>query len=71
MIALTSPRVLASRMLLAVGPWYDWGKINVVNMDAPSLDEEVEGDVRYFDLQWLGIHLSIQFGRAPRAGGRR
>lgn len=58
---------IGRRALSAIEPFYDWGKINVTNMDARTMDEVVEGDVRYFDLQWFGIHLSFQIGRTPKA----
>lgn len=54
------------RIIAAVEPWYDWGTISITKLDALSEDEIVEGDVRYVDLQWFGIHLSLQFGRTPR-----
>lgn len=71
MIALATSRAAASRLLRAIEPFYDWGKINVVNLDAQSFDDQFEGDVRFFELQWLGIHLSFQFGRTPRSDGGR
>jgi predicted porin len=54
------------RIIAAIEPWYDWGKISITNLDARTESETVEGDVRYVDLQWFGIHLSIQFGRTPK-----
>lgn len=54
------------KIIAAVEPWYDWGTISVTNLNARSENEIVEGDVRYVDLQWFGIHLSLQFGRTPR-----
>lgn len=71
MIALPSPRAAASRVLRAITPWYDWGTVNVSNMDAATAADEVHGDVRYFDLQWFGIHLGFQSGRTPRRTGSR
>jgi hypothetical protein len=56
---------IGSGVVRAVEPWYDWGSINVVNMDAQSFDDQVEGEVRYFDIQWFGIHLGFQIGRTP------
>jgi predicted porin len=54
------------RIIAAIEPWYDWGKISITNLDARTENEIAEGDVRYVDLQWFGIHLSIQFGRTPK-----
>jgi hypothetical protein len=58
------------RIIAAIEPWYDWGKISITNLNARADAETVEGDVRYVDLQWLGIHLSLQFGRTPKRARR-
>lgn len=65
----TAIGTIARRVLRAVEPFYDWGPINVTNMDARTAAEVVEGDVRYFDLQWFGIHIGLQFGRTPKREG--
>lgn len=64
---LTPPSPLA-KLLRRLEPWYDWGTINTVNMDARTDAEQVEGDVYRFELQWLGLHLGIQIGRTPKRG---
>lgn len=61
----TRPRLLAN-ILRRLEPWYDWGTINTVNMDARTDAEQVEGDVYRFELQWLGLHIGIQIGRTPK-----
>ena len=35
-------------------------------MDAATARDEIRGDVRYFDLQWLGMHFRVQCGFTPR-----
>jgi hypothetical protein len=56
------------KILRRLEPWYDWGTINTVNMDARTGAEQVEGDVYRFELQWLGLHLGFQIGRTPKRG---
>jgi hypothetical protein len=51
--------------LYAVQPWYDWGRINVFRLDATTEAEMTEGLVRYFEIQWFGVHLGIIVGRTP------
>lgn len=53
------------RALSAIEPWYNWGLVTVERLDAVSEDHGNEGDVRFFDLQWFGLHLSFQIGRTP------
>lgn len=53
------------RALSAIEPWYNWGSVTVERLDAVSEDHGNEGDVRFFDLQWFGLHLSLQIGRTP------
>jgi len=53
------------RVLYAVQPWYDWGRINVFRLDAITEAEMTEGLVRYFEIQWFGVHLGIIVGRTP------
>jgi hypothetical protein len=57
------------RLWAAIEPWYDWGTVNTTNMDARSEADVVEGEIRFFDLQWLGLHVGVQFGRAPKREG--
>lgn len=56
---------IIKRALSAVEPWYNWGSVGVERLDAVSEDHGNEGDVRFFDLQWFGLHLSFQIGRQP------
>lgn len=56
---------IIKRALSAMEPWYNWGSVSVERLDAVSEDHGNEGDVRFFDLQWFGLHLSFQFGRQP------
>lgn len=51
----------------ALEPWYDWGKIGVESMESlrPS-KTATDGEVRFFELQWLGIHIAFQIGRTPK-----
>lgn len=58
------------RVLAAVEPWYDWGRINVFRLDARTEEECTEREVRYVELQWLGLHVGVQIGRTPRKGRR-
>jgi hypothetical protein len=61
------------RLLSAIEPWYNWGEIHVERMEGmrPGADDFPqavgEGAVRFFELQWFGIHLAVQFGRTPKA----
>jgi hypothetical protein len=57
------------RFLNAIEPWYDWGTTNTFRLDAqsPTFEDEAEGDVRFFTLQWFRLHLEIQVGRTPKA----
>ncbi|KQM64691.1 MULTISPECIES: hypothetical protein [unclassified Sphingomonas] len=58
-------RSIIKRTVAAVEPWYNWGAVTVERLDAVSEDHGNEGDVRFFDLQWFGLHLSFQIGRTP------
>lgn len=58
-------RNIIKRAVAAVEPWYNWGSVTVERLDAVSEDHGNEGDVRFFDLQWFGLHLSFQIGRTP------
>lgn len=73
---IPAPVCLANRLrrlLAAIEPWYDGGKIHVERMqgmrlgDGGHLEAGGEGPVRYVELQWFGIHLAVQFGRTPKA----
>lgn len=54
-----------NRALSALEPWYNWGAVTVERLDTVNEDQGNEGDVRFFDLQWFGLHLSFQIGRQP------
>lgn len=64
------------RVISAVEPWYNWGTIHVERMQEIRVDESGrlhvggEGPVRYFELQWFGIHFAVQIGRTPKPEGR-
>lgn len=61
------------RFITAAEPWYDWGEIYVERMqevrvaDGGRLETGGEGAVRYFQIQWFGLHLGFQLGRTPKA----
>lgn len=63
----------ARRFITAIEPWYMWGQIGVERLqelraeDGSWIQSGGEGEVRYFEIQWLGIHLQIQLGRTPKA----
>lgn len=48
-------------------PWYDWGKTDAFRIDSVERDfsDESSAEVRYFELQWFGLHFAVQFGRTP------
>lgn len=48
------------RFIKAIEPWYDWG-----GSVFERLDGEGEGDGRFFTLEWLGLHITIFYGRQP------
>ena len=59
-----------ARILRAIEPWYDWGIFNVERMEGSTSERDGGyGDVRYFQLQWFGIHIAVQFGRTPKREG--
>ncbi|MEG3176164.1 hypothetical protein U1872_07990 [Sphingomonas sp. RB3P16] len=73
---IPAPVCLANRLrrlLGAIEPWYNWGEVHVERMqevrfgDGSHIEAGGEGPVRYVELQWLGIHLAVQFGRTPKA----
>ena len=57
-------RRAGKRIMAALVPYCDWGTTLVENMDARTESELVDGPVRFFDLQWLGLHVAFQFGCA-------
>lgn len=58
---------VARRVFAAIEPWYDWGKIGVERMESLRPGQTpTDGEVRYLELQWLGIHLAFQIGRTPK-----
>lgn len=57
------------RIVRAIEPWYDWGTIYIERMQGTTLDRSGgEGGVRYFQLQWFGLHLGFQIGTTPKRG---
>ena len=47
--------------------WYDWGKIGVERMESLRPGKTAtDGEVRFFELQWLGVHIAFQIGRTPK-----
>jgi len=63
----TAIGTLARTILAAVEPWYDWGKIGVERMESLRPGQApTDGEVRYVELQWLGIHIAFQIGRTPK-----
>lgn len=51
----------------ALEPWYDWGKISVQRMESLRPGKSItDGEVRYFEMQWLGVHIAFQIGRTPK-----
>ena len=75
-MVVTAMRSNLSRLIAAAEPWYNWGVIHVERMQEIRVDEGsrlhvgAEGPVRYFELQWLGIHFAVQLGRTPKREGR-
>jgi hypothetical protein len=55
------------RFIQAIEPWYDWGRTNTFRLDAkcPKFSDEAEGEVCFFEVQWLGLHFAVQIGRTP------
>lgn len=51
-------------------PWYHWGVIDTYRLDSLTgdFDDEVTGEVRFFTIQWFGIHIGITIGRTPQEG---
>jgi len=64
---MTLSRIAAAarRFFAPVEPWYDWGRINVFRLDSRTEEECTEPEVRYVELQWLGLHVGFQIGRTP------
>lgn len=60
----------ARAVINAIEPWYDWGRIGVERMESLRPGKTAtDGEVRFFELQWLGIHLAFQIGRTPKKKG--
>lgn len=58
---------VARAVIDAIEPWYDWGKISVHRMESLRPGRSItDGEVRYFELQWLGVHIAFQIGRTPK-----
>lgn len=57
----------ARSFVAAAEPWYDWGKIGVERMESLRPGRiATDGEVRFVELQWLGIHIAFQIGRTPK-----
>lgn len=75
MVATTTGSGLR-RVIAAAEPWYNGGEVHVERMQEIRVDEGGllhvggEGPVRYFELQWFGIHFAVQIGRTPQPEGR-
>lgn len=56
------------QFITAIEPWYHWGEKETDRLDAkdPLFSDESWGPVRFFAIQWLGFHFSIEIGRTPR-----
>lgn len=48
----------------ALLPAWTWGKTNTFRIRG---EQEVDGEVGYLDIQWLGMHFGVTVGRAPNA----
>lgn len=65
-----NPITRIQALLRAIEPWYNWGSVNVERMDEIGKGRSAgEGEVSFFDLQWLGIHIGVQIGRTPKREG--
>lgn len=64
---MTTAAHAATKILKSIEPWYDWGTSTATRLDATERDysDEAEGEVRFAELQWLGIHVGLHFGRTP------
>lgn len=60
MPAMTANRF--QRLRGAIEPWYNWGAAGI-----SSVRDETGGDGWFFKVDWLGIHISVMFGRTPKA----
>ena len=61
---------VARAVITAIELWYDWGTIGVERMESLRPGKTAtDGEVRFFELQWLGIHLAFQIGRTPEKKG--
>jgi hypothetical protein len=56
---------LIRRFIKAVEPWYDWGTTYIERIEAPG-----EGPGRFFTIQWLGLSLTVFYGRTPKRDAR-
>lgn len=54
----------ATKLLKSLEPWYNWGRTYISRMDSNE-----EGPGFYFDLQWLGLNVSVFIGRTPKREG--
>lgn len=53
------------RFIKAIEPWYDWGDTCIERMDDPG-----EGPGKFVTLQWLGLNLTLFYGRTPARRGQ-
>lgn len=68
-VPITRGRIgtITRRVTDAAEPWYDWGKIGVERLESLRHGEKPsDGEVRFIELQWLGIHIGFQIGRTPK-----
>lgn len=61
-----SAAAIARSVIAAIEPWYDWGVIEIERMQGLTREHSVIGSVRFFDLQWFGLHIGFQIGRTPK-----
>jgi hypothetical protein len=63
----TAIGTVARAVIDAIEPWYDWGRISVERMESLRRGQTpTDGEVRFFELQWLSIHIAFQIGRTPK-----
>jgi len=54
----------AAKILNSLEPWYDWGRTFITRLDTND-----EGPGRFFELQWLGLNVTVFIGRTPKREG--
>lgn len=48
------------QIIAAIEPWYDWGVAGIDRVDGLN-----SGDGRWFSIDFLGLHVTVLFGRTP------